>query len=238
LAICDVDEAGLAETATMAHAAGVEVFADRVDVADLQEMEAFARSVHERHDAVDLLVNNAGVAVVGDFLETTPRDWDRVLSVNVLGVVHGCYAFLPAMIGRGHGYVVNVASAVAFMPTPTMSAYSASKAAVLAFSETLRAELRPLGIGVSAVCPGLINSPTTSTVEIRGDNANERRARMMKVYKRRDYTPARVARHILRGVKGDRPVVPVAVEAYAMYGLSRVPPLARWVASRAADMTS
>jgi NAD(P)-dependent dehydrogenase (short-subunit alcohol dehydrogenase family) len=233
LALCDVNESGLAETEASARDLGCEVFSARVDVGDRAQMQAFADAVHERFDAVDLLVNNAGVGLGAPFLDTELEDWDWILPINVMGVVHGCYMFLPRMVQRGRGgHVVNLSSAAGFFPTPALAAYSATKFAVLGLSEALRVELRPHGIGVSAICPGLINTPITRNSRMRGPSADEEsRARVVRLYERRNYAPDRVAGRILRAVQRDRAVAPVTAEAWVMYVLSRAaPPLARQVA--------
>ena len=109
--------------------------------------------------------------------------------------------------------------------------------AVLGLSEALRTELRPHRIGVTAICPGLINTAITATSPIRGDGAGERRERMQGLYERRGYGPERVARRILRAVERDRAVAPVASEAHVLYAVSRAaPPLGRWVAGRLTEL--
>ncbi|HWX74824.1 MAG TPA: SDR family NAD(P)-dependent oxidoreductase [Solirubrobacteraceae bacterium] len=237
LALCDRDEAGLADTEAAARRQGHEVLALRVDVGERGQMQEFADAVHERVEAVDLLVNNAGVGLGASFLDTTLEDWEWILPINVMGVVHGCHMFVPRMVARGRGgHVVNLSSAAGFFPNPGLSAYSATKFAVLGLSEALRIELRPHAIGVTAICPGLINTPITRTSPTRGAMADEAlRARVVRLYERRNYGPERVARRILHAVSRDSPVMPVTAEAWAMYVLTRAcPPLARALA-RALD---
>jgi NAD(P)-dependent dehydrogenase (short-subunit alcohol dehydrogenase family) len=233
LAICDIGEAGLAETAASARALGGDVLTRRVDVGDRAQMQAFADAVHERVEAVDLLVNNAGVALGAGFLDTELTDWDWILPINVMGVVHGCHMFLPRMVKRGRGgHVVNLSSVAGFFANPALSAYTATKFAVLGLSEALRVELRPHGIGVTAVCPGLINTPITRNSRMRGPAADEEtRARFVRLYERRNYGPDRVAKRILRAVEHNSPVMPVTAEAWVLYVLTRAsPPLARRLA--------
>jgi NAD(P)-dependent dehydrogenase (short-subunit alcohol dehydrogenase family) len=235
LALCDVDARGLAETVEAAGPSRRVVF-DEVDVSDAAAMEGFAGIVHDRFGAVDLLVNNAGIGLVASFLETSPEDWRRLVDINVLGVVNGCRLFVPRMIElRRHGHVVNLASAAGVQANPALSAYSTTKFAVFGLSEALRTELREHGIGVTAVCPGLINTPITRTSPIRGERADERRERLAKLYERRGYGADRVARAVLKAVDRDTAVAPVAAEAHLAYALSRVaPPLSRWIAGRMA----
>jgi NAD(P)-dependent dehydrogenase (short-subunit alcohol dehydrogenase family) len=239
LALCDINDRAVATTAEMARKAGADVMASRVDVSDADAMTRFAEATIARFGRVDLVVNNAGVALVGGLLDTSRKDWEWLIGINVMGVVHGCDAFLPAMIesGRG-GHVVNLSSAAGLLANPQLSAYSATKFAVFGLSEALRMELKPHGIGVTAVCPGIINTGITQTSPIRGSgDTGERRERLASTYAKRGYTAKRVADNILRAVDRNRAVAPIAAEAHIMYVLSRtVPPLARWLATRAAEL--
>jgi len=223
LAICDVDESGLAATEADARRLGRDVLARAVDVSDRAQMQAFSALVHEHAGAVDLLVNNAGVGLGASFLETPLEDWDWIVPINMMGVVHGCNLFLPAMVERGHGHVVNLSSAAGYFANPSLVAYSATKFAVLGLSEAIRVELRPLGIGVTAVCPGLINTPITRNSRLRGE-AVAQRERVIQLYQRRNYGPDRVARRILHAVQHNRAVMPVTAESWALWYLSRYTP--------------
>ena len=113
LALCDLNETGLEETAREIRGLGREVLTRRVDVARAEEMAAFAEAVHAQVDAVDLLVNNAGVGLGGGFLDTSLKDWDWIVGINLNGVVHGCHYFLPNMVRRGRGGHVVIVSSVA-----------------------------------------------------------------------------------------------------------------------------
>ncbi len=238
LAICDVNQDGLAETEAEAHRLGCDVLAASVDVADREQMLAFAAAVHERVDAVDLLVNNAGVGLGATFLETPLEDWDWILPINVMGVVHGCHIFLPAMVQRGRGgHVVNLSSAAGYFANASLAAYSATKFAVLGLSEALRTELRPAGIGVTAICPGIINTPITRNSRLRGGAVGQRE-RIARLYERRNYGPDRVAGRILHAVQHNRAVMPVSAEAWAMWWLSRFTPSLTRGMARAIDAAS
>ncbi|MFL5821425.1 MAG: SDR family NAD(P)-dependent oxidoreductase [Solirubrobacteraceae bacterium] len=240
LVICDVDESGLAETEAAVRAISRGVLARRVDVSDRDQMRDFAEAVHGQHGPVDLLVNNAGVGLGAGLLETELEDWDWIVAINVMGVVHGCHFFVPRMVERGTGgHVVNLSSMAGFHASPALVAYSTTKWAVLGLSEALREELRPHGIGVTAVCPGLIDTPITSSARARGAHADpEARERVVALYGRRNYGPDRVARNILRAVDRNRAVAPVAAEAWIAYAIKRASPrLAGWAARRMAAAT-
>lgn len=240
LVLCDRDETGLNETAAAARALGCDVLAKTADVSDPASMDAFADAVHARYAAVDLLINNAGIAVLAEFLKTKPEDWDRQIAVNIKGMVHSCERFIPRMIERGAGgHVVNVSSACGYLFTPAMFAYSVTKFAAFGFSEGLRIEMRPHKIGVTNICPGRINTSITRTSVARGADADARLARVRERYERQNYTPERVAEKILRAAGRNRAVAPVSPEAHVAYALTRVaPPLARWVTARMAGMFS
>jgi NAD(P)-dependent dehydrogenase (short-subunit alcohol dehydrogenase family) len=235
VAICDVDEAGLADVEASAQAFGRSVLARRVDVADREQMRGFADAVHEEAGVVDLLVNNAGVGLGAGLLESELEDWDWIVAINIMGVVHGCHFFLPPMVERGQGgHVANLSSAAGFYATPSLVAYSATKFAVLGLSESLREELQPHGIGVTAICPGIINTPITSSARMRGAAAEPgARERIVAMYRRRNYGPDRVARNILKAVERNRSVAPISPEAWFAYAMKRVSPrLAGWTARR------
>lgn len=237
LVVCDVDPAGLADVKAAAEALGRSVLSRQVDVADRQQMRDFAQAAHAQVGPIDLLVNNAGVGLAAGFLDTELEDWDWILGINVLGVVHGCHFFLPAMVRRGTGgHVVNVSSMAGYHASPVLNAYSTTKFGVLGFSEALREELAPHRIGVTAVCPGIINTPITANSRARGDlDDPQLRQRTISIYARRNYGPDRVARNILNAVQRNRSVAPISPEARAAYALKRVSPrLAGWVARRLA----
>jgi NAD(P)-dependent dehydrogenase (short-subunit alcohol dehydrogenase family) len=235
LAICDVDEDGLAAAAEEIRGLGRDAFAQRVDVADAAQMAAFAEAVHGRVEAVDILMNNAGVAIGGPFQATSLEDWDWILGVNLKGVVHGCHYFVPKMVARGRGgHVVNVSSAAGYTATSMLAAYNATKFAVLGLTEALWDELRPEGISVTAICPGIIDTPITRSARLVGGmNTARAREEMVSGYRRRGYTPERVAENVVKAMQRDRLVAPISPEAWGMYYLKRFAPWAlRWLARR------
>jgi NAD(P)-dependent dehydrogenase (short-subunit alcohol dehydrogenase family) len=226
LVLCDLNEDGLAEVAGEVERRGRRAFKRRVDVASREAMQAFAAEVHREREAVDMVVNNAGVAIGGGFLDTPLADWDWIVSINLMGVVHGCHFFLPPMVARGRGgHVVNVASAAGFVASAQLAAYSATKFAVVGLSEALREELHPHGIAVTTVCPGIIDTPITRNARMLGRTASpEARAALVAVYQRRGYAPERVAANILKAIARRRAVAPISPEAWTMYLLKRLSP--------------
>lgn len=233
LFLCDVDEAGLAETEHRAREFGHEVLCRRVDVASREEMGAFAAAVHERTPAVDILVNNAGVAIAGGFLHTSLDDWKWILDINLTGVVHGCHFFAPAMVQRGRGgHIVNVSSLAGYVANEALAVYATTKFGVFGLSEALRDELARHGIGVTVVCPGIIDTPITGSARLRGPEMTrpDARPQMIETYRRRNYGPDRVAANILKAIARNRAVAPVSPEAWVAYYLKRFAPgLVRWI---------
>ena len=227
----DRDAEGAARTADMARLIGApQAWGEVVDVSDEAAMEKLADKVDAEYGTVDVLVNNAGIGLSGSFMTTSSEDWKNVLDVNLWGVIHGCRIFGKRMAERGQGgHIVNTASAAAFQPSRALPAYSTSKAAVLMLSECLRAELAGQGIGVSAICPGLVNTNITATSRFTGVSADEekrRQAKAARLYGMRNYPPEKVADAILRAVVRNQAVVPVTPEARGAHLMSRFTPRA------------
>jgi NAD(P)-dependent dehydrogenase (short-subunit alcohol dehydrogenase family) len=168
--------------------------------------------------------------VAGSFLDTPADEFDRVLEVNLGGVVNCCRAFARRLVERGTGgHVVNVASMAAYAPLSSLSAYCTSKAAVYMFSDCLRAELDAAGVGLTTICPGLINTNIVSATgfhapEGRGSAVPARRAQLERMFELRRYGPEKVAAAILSSVRKNKAVRPVTPEAYLLYGASKVLP--------------
>jgi short-subunit dehydrogenase len=159
LALLDRNEPRLASAAEALRALGsphCEAFA--VDVTDEAAVKFAVDGFAGRRGGVDLALNSAGVAAAGQLDETPVADWRWILEINVLGVLHSCRAEAPHMAAAGRGLIVNVASAAAFMSAPCMGAYNASKAAVVALSETLHQELAPAGVQVAVAMPGFFRT--------------------------------------------------------------------------------
>jgi len=228
--IVDRDVAAANETADAVRAACAQAAVYEADVSDEAAMNDLAAQVHNEHGVVDILVNNAGIAVAGRFLETTSEQWDKIMAINVRGVISGSRAFAAQMVERGEGgAILNVASAAAFLPSKSMVAYSTTKAAVLGFSEALRADLADEGITVTAVCPGFVNTNIAKNTVYAGMTAEQQeraREKADAAYRRRNFTPEATAKAIVKAVRTGPPVLPVAAEARAGYVLRRVSPSA------------
>lgn len=224
----DINAAAAERTAELCRLVGASASDYAVDVGDVDAMAAFAKAVEDQHGTPDVVVNNAGIGMAGAFLDTSVDDWERLLHVNLWGVIHGSRLFGKQMVERGEGgHIVNTASAAAFTPSRTLSAYSTSKAAVLMLTECLRAELAGEGISVSAICPGFIDTgiaASTRYVGVSDDEQQRLRRDTDRLYKRRHFTPDKVAAAIVRAVDDDIAVLPVAPEAQLSYMASRFTP--------------
>ncbi|WP_099021915.1 SDR family oxidoreductase [Mycolicibacterium palauense] len=234
--VSDIDEAGAKDTAAAIASRGGVAHAYALDVSDAAAVERFAERICAEHGVPDVVVNNAGIGQAGQFLDTPREQWDRVLEVNLGGVVNCCRAFAAPMVARGAGgHVVNVASMAAYAPLQSLNAYCTSKAAVYMFSDCLRAELSAAGIGLTTICPGLIDTgivgATRFDTPAGGAGARQgaqARAKVQKLFSVRRYPPQKVARQIVSAVRKDKAIQPVAPEAHLLYGVSRVlPPVLR-----------
>jgi NAD(P)-dependent dehydrogenase (short-subunit alcohol dehydrogenase family) len=161
VALADVDVPRLDDEVAALRATGVDVIGVETDVADPGSVDALAARVTNRYGGTNLLCNNAGIIRTGRSWEISLDDWDRVLRVNLWGVLHGIRSFVPAMLASGEpGHVVNMGSMASVAPVPGIAPYNTSKHGVLALSETLERELEALGapIGVTTVFPGRVQT--------------------------------------------------------------------------------
>jgi NAD(P)-dependent dehydrogenase (short-subunit alcohol dehydrogenase family) len=171
--IGDIHEERLAETLAALEKLGVRAHALRCDVTKEEDLEAAAAWLVESWGGVDIVVNNAGVAIGGSITEISLDDWRWIVDINLLGVVRGCKTFTPIFQKQKSGRFVNVSSMAGLIHPPMMSAYNATKAGVVAISETLRVELADAGIAVTVVCPSFFRTNLTETM--RAGNADTAR---------------------------------------------------------------
>jgi NAD(P)-dependent dehydrogenase (short-subunit alcohol dehydrogenase family) len=197
----------------------------QLDVADREQVDGLAAAVHRDHGALTILVNNAGVGMTGTFSDMTAEEWAFIRSINLDGVVHCCAAFAPPMLAASRGHVVIVSSGLGYTPTSMESAYGATKAAVLHLSLCLRAEWAPSGVGVTAICPGFINTPIVQSTRFTGGRDDpEARAKLVKGFSR-GHPPEKVATAIVNAIVANRAVVPVGFEAVIAWYAHRLAPI-------------
>jgi NADP-dependent 3-hydroxy acid dehydrogenase YdfG len=225
VAVSDVDETGLAETVDLVTAAGArEVRSDRLDVADRGAFAAYAVAVVEHFARVDVVVNNAGVALVGDVEDLDYRDMDWIIGIDFWGVVHGTKEFLPHLIASGDGHLVNMSSLFGLVSIPSQSMYNAAKYAVRGFSEALREELLMAGhpVGVTVVHPGGIK---TAIVRNARTSAREDHGRIARHFdeKLASMEPEEAARIIVeKGILGGKARLLVGRDAHVLHHFARL----------------
>ena len=221
IALADINEAGMKETARQIAAAGGHSSQHVVNVADRGQMEAFAKAVEAQHGRVDIVVNNAGIGILDDFADAPLEDFEKVVDINLWGVVYGSKLFLPALLKQGGGHIVNISSLAGIISTPGMVSYGTTKFAVRGFSESLRTELAPLNVGVTSVHPGMIRT-NIAKVSPCADSALQQR--MVEWFERWGRPPELVANKIVHAIQNNRMRVLVTPETYVMDLFKRLTP--------------
>jgi NAD(P)-dependent dehydrogenase (short-subunit alcohol dehydrogenase family) len=223
--VSDVNESSARETARLVEEAGGEARVVPCDVTKPEQVEALARESEAAFGGVDLVVNNAGVACAGEVGKLSLADWKHVLDVNLWGVIHGCHSFVPLLRRQGRGHILNIASAAGLISTAYMAAYNVSKSAVVSLSETLLAELKPAGIGVTVACPTFFRTNIAASSRVsEGEDGQRLKKLASKLVEGASVAPDVVARALLRAVeKDDLYVVPMADGRWA-WRLKRLAP--------------
>ncbi len=221
LAISDINAENVATTAEQARARGAEVEDHTLDVASREAVYEHAESVAQRFGAVNLVINNAGVALAKDALDTPIQDYEWIMGINFWGVLYGSQAFLPRLIESGDGYLVNISSVFGLFAVPGQSGYNAAKFAVRGFTEALRQEMLMAGqpVGVSCVHPGGIQTNIARDARSDKNTSQELDDAFKKVART---TPASAARTILRGVERRRARILVGADAHALDAMTRL----------------
>jgi NADP-dependent 3-hydroxy acid dehydrogenase YdfG len=229
LALADINEAGVEDTAREAQALGVRATAHRLDVADRAAVAAFPQEVVAAHKRVDLLMNNAGVALGGTFEQVGEADFDWLMEINFHGVVRMTRAFLPLLHDSDDARIVNVSSIFGIITPPGQAAYSASKFAVRGFSNVLRHELEGSTVGVSVVHPGGIATSIAKNARIPEGAAAEEVARGRRnMQKMLRMPPEKAGEIIVRGIEKRQARILVGGDAKAAAFLERLAPVGYW----------
>jgi short-subunit dehydrogenase len=229
LALADINEAGLAHTLAQASALGVRTSGHRLDVASRPAVAALPTEVMQAHDRVDLLVNNAGVALAGSFEQVSAADFDWLFDINFHGVVRMTRAFLPLLQASDDARVVNLSSVFGLISPPGQCAYSASKFAVRGFSNALRLELAGTRVGVSVVHPGGVATAIARSARVpRGVPADEMHRRLRLAEKMLRMPPEKAGEIIVRGVEKRRARILVGWDAVIIALLERLAPVNYW----------
>ncbi|THC45404.1 SDR family oxidoreductase [Massilia sp. Mn16-1_5] len=229
LALADIDPEGLKETTWMLCSLGVRVTTHPLDVADRAAVRALPGIVHDAHKRVDLLVNNAGVALGGSFEQVAEDDFDWLMDINFNGVVRMTRAFLPLLRQSDEARIVNVSSIYGIVSPPGQAAYSASKFAVRGFSNALRHELEGSTVAVSVVHPGGVATAIARNVRVPADAPADETARGRKLAEKLLRMPPDTAGEIIvRGIERRAPRILVGSDAKFVSFLERLAPVAYW----------
>jgi len=229
LALADIDEAGMAETANLARVDGVLVSQHRVDVADREAVAEFPHAVVAEHGGVDVLVNNAGVAVGGTFEQVSDEDFEWLFEINFWGVVRMTRAFLPLLRASDDARVVNLSSVYGLVAPPEQVAYAASKFAVRGFSEALRHELEGSGVGVTVVHPGGVNTSIAEKARVPAGLTEKEMELRRKKYRKLLRLPPEVAGEtIVRGIERRQARILIGSDAKVISLISRLFPVSYW----------
>jgi len=229
LALADVDKAGLLQTADSLLTKGAVVTTHVVDVADEAAVRAFAQEVSKKHGRVTLLINNAGIALHGNFDEVSLDDFHLLMNINFWGTVYGVTYFLPLLKREKRAQIVNISSVFGMIAPAGQCAYAASKFAVRGFTEALRHELDGGNVGVTCVHPGGIRTQIARHARIgagvTGTGHQEKAARFEKLLRT---SPEVAAARILRGAERREPRVLIGADAYQVDILQRLRPATYW----------
>jgi NAD(P)-dependent dehydrogenase (short-subunit alcohol dehydrogenase family) len=205
VAVADVDLASAEETAAGLRERGAKAIAVHTDVSERKSVDELALRVAAELGDPHVVCNNAGVLVGGRPLDNTEADWRWLVGVNLMGVVHGCHVFAPGLVAQGEGHIVNTASVGGFLSGPDLDIYCTTKFAVVGFSEALRAELGPKGVGVSILCPGPVATGLPSSERLRphGSGSAGGHSSMLAPFIEGGMHPDEVATLVLAGIRGD-----------------------------------
>jgi len=223
IVIADLDETGA--KAVAGEWPQGQVSAAGLDVRDAGAVAGLVRQVAADHGRLDLMFSNAGIAVGGLADELTLDHWDRVIDVNLRGVVHGVHAAYPLMVGQGHGHIVNTASLAGLVPGPGLAPYAAAKHAVVGLTLSLRAEGAGHGVRVSAICPGFVDTPLLGRVNPdlpqtqTGANAAVLARRLGKLYQ-----ADLLARDVLAGIERNKALIVAPRSARVAWRMARYAP--------------
>lgn len=229
VALADIDDAGLVRTAAQVSALGVHVSSHHLDVADAAAVAAFPQRVTAEHPGVDVVVNNAGVALAGTFEQIAAADFDWLIAVNFFGVVRMTRAFLPLLHKSDDARLVNISSLYGLIAPPGNTAYVASKFAVRGFSESLRHELAGSAIGVTVVHPGGVATSIARNARLPASiDPVEAEVKRKAIEALLRMKPEKAGEIIVRGAENRRARVLVGADAKRVALFERLMPVSYW----------
>ncbi len=228
LVLADMNEPGLHETATEA-ATGVRITCHKLDVSDAEAVAGFPDRVRAAHERVDLLVNNAGVALGGTFEEVSEADFEWLFSINFFGVVRMTRAFLPLLKASDDARIVNLSSLFGLIAPPGQTAYAASKFAVRGFSESLRHELNGTSVGVTVVHPGGVATAIARNARRSVALSPEKLAKGLAAMEAKlKMPPSQAGEIIVKAIENRSPRVLVGNDAKLLSAIERLAPISYW----------
>lgn len=220
--VADIDQAGVEQVVSAITAAGGRASAECLDVTHSEDVQELVRSTTSENDRLDYMFNNAGIAIAGEVRDMTLDQWRRIVDVNLMGVIYGTTAAYTIMHAQGFGHIVNTASMAGLLPIPTETAYTTTKFAVVGLSTALRLEAEDLGIRVSVVCPGFIQTGIFDTATVLKADVKE----LMKKIPFKLMSSPEAARIILRGVVRNQAIITLPSYARPCWWLYRFFPAA------------
>ncbi|MEW6078877.1 MAG: SDR family oxidoreductase [Thermodesulfobacteriota bacterium] len=218
IGVADVNREGAGQTAELVRQQGGEPLVISCDVTRAEDLEHAAATVEKTWGGVDVVVNNAGVSAYGD-METIPVErWRWIMDINLMGVIHGCRAFIPVLDRQGGGHIINVASYLAFLATPGSTCYNVTKAGILSLSETLRIELAARHIGVSVVMPSFFQTNLMDRLFCT-DSGKEKMIRTL--FSRSSVPASTIAAYVIAAMEKDRLYVLPQWDARLLWRIKR-----------------
>jgi len=217
--LSDINAELLSRTGEELRASGGQVETAALDVRDSEAVKGLIEGTAREHGRIDYLFNNAGIVVAGEARDVSLDDWRAVIDTSLYGVVHGVVAAYPIMVKQGFGHIINTASAAGLVPTPGEISYTAAKYGIVGLSHVLRAEGAGLGVKVSVVCPGFIETPILRTLEVVKLDREKLLAEIPNTM-----PVDRCAREILRGVERNKATIAPTTTAKVLWRLHRYAP--------------
>ena len=218
IVVSDVNQESLAETAEMVRGKGGTAIAMACDVRDAAQVEAIVQRSKKEWGAVDVLVNNAGVAVVGPVGTVSLEDWKLEVDINLWGVIYGCHFAVPIMREQGRGWILNVASAAGLIAPPEMGPYNVTKAGVVALSETLKGELDGTGVLASALCPTFFRT----NIHKAQRGSSELKDKASNLVENSKWSADEIAAIALRGLERGQLYIIPQTDGKVAWGMKRV----------------
>lgn len=224
LALVDINRKGMEETRELVADEGVKVSLHVADVSNADSMKSLAGRVAKAHGKINMLFNNAGITYAKSFEGHSLEDWQRIMGINVWGVIHGCHYFLPYLKKQaGEAHIINLSSMVAFVGPPEQTSYSMSKAAIKGLSESLWAELHGEGVGVTVVHPGAIKTHIMDEA-LKSAEDKELFAKTISMVDKFAMSPEKAAAQIVKAVQKDKMRVVIGLDAKLFEGAKRAMP--------------